>query len=164
MDTHTLAYLAGAIDADGHISIQRTRKNVKKNTCGPVIYYYPKFGLTQITDAVPNLLRDTFGGNVYNHQPKNPKHQLWYIYQSSNSSGCEYLSLLLPYLRIKRRQAELAISLGRMIADQWATIKATQIPPYRITADMNTQRCALWEECTRLNKPKNRRVHFESAA
>lgn len=45
-DPTTLAYLAGAIDADGHITVQRSlRKKGKRYTHSPT-YYHPKIGYT----------------------------------------------------------------------------------------------------------------------
>jgi len=160
VDTHLLAYLAGAIDSDGHITVQRTRKNVKANRCGPVIYYYPKFGLSQTEPIIPALLSETFGGRVYTHQPKNPKHKLWHVWQAGDVRAVSGLRLLLPYLRLKKEQAVLVIRLGEVMKKQWAEIKTSTKPPYRIPEAMNAIRHELWESVTRLNKPRNRRVHF----
>lgn len=152
----TLAYLAGSIDADGFVTVQRTRKNVKANTCGPVIYYFPKVGLTQVTRDVPDLLTQTFGGSVYEYTPKNPKHRHTFTWCGS----WKPLERIMPYLIIKKAQAKLCIELGKMIQEQWETVKSTSVPPYRITPSMLKQRSDIWIAVTKLNMPKNRRVHF----
>lgn len=160
MEPTTLAYLAGAIDADGFITIQRTRRNVKENTCGPVVYYLAKLGLSQTERIVPDLLVATFGGKVTTHRPKNKKHKTVYLWHSSNASAVVALTALLPHFRLKRRQAELALELGGLVTSQWETIKATTKPPYRIPPKFTAQRERLWRAVTNLNSPKNRRVHF----
>lgn len=55
----TLAYLAGAIDADGYITITRSlRKKGKRYTHAPT-YYHPRIGFTSTEQIVPDLLQKT---------------------------------------------------------------------------------------------------------
>lgn len=158
-----LAYLAGTIDADGFVTVQRTRK--RDSRCKRAsIYYTAKVGLSETSPIVPNLLRRAFGGQIYEHQPRNRAHKKWFVWQVSNEMAAAAIRSLLPYFKVKRKQAEFAIQLASLVSRQWRTIRKTQKPPYRITEAMNFRRRALWAAVTQLNAPRNRRVHFLDTA
>ncbi len=152
------AYFAGAIDADGFISIQRAVKNSRK---WKPTYYTVKIGFTGTCEpVVQTLLKESFGGSVYIHTPKNSSHKPWHSWQASGPQAGKAITAVLPYLRNKRRQAEHALQLLTLQAKQWVEIKGTQKPPYRVPSQMQAERRALWEAVTKLNQPRNRRVHF----
>jgi hypothetical protein len=152
------AYFAGAIDADGFISIQRAVKSSRK---WRPTYYTVKIGFTGTSEPTVQMeLKETFGGSVYTHTPKNISHKTWYTWQASGPGARGAIEAILPHLRNKRGQAEYAIKLLKLQARQWAKIKKTQKPPYHVPPDMEAERQALWEAVTRLNQPRNRRVHF----
>lgn len=156
-----LAYLAGAMDADGHITIQRTMRTVGKRYAHSPIYYFPKMGYTSVSEGVPNLLRSTFGGAVHRYQPtKAAHHKLVHIWYIGTAECREAALLLVPHLRQKRRQAELVAELCAVITAQHAEQMATQKPPYRITPEHLSIRERYWAEVTELNQPTNRRSHF----
>jgi hypothetical protein len=146
----TYAYLAGAIDADGFITISRstpsaTRKDGRRST-----YYTAKVGLSEIHPAIPNLLHETFGGWLGGHTPKNPQHRPWHTWQATNQIAAQAVRALLPYLRLKRQQAELVITFAERVA-------AT--PPGLIIPEEIAERERLYFAVTALNEPRNRRVH-----
>lgn len=145
------AYLAGAIDADGFITIQRstpsaTRKDGRRST-----YYTAKVGLSETNPIIPTLLYETFGGWLGTHQPKNPNHRCWYVWQSTNQLAANVVNALMPFLRLKRRQAELLLEFCEQVA---ATPPGKPISP-----DQTAIREALFYDVTSLNEPRNRRVH-----
>jgi hypothetical protein len=149
MDT-TYAYLAGAIDADGFITISRstpsaTRKDGRRSTC-----YTAKVGLSEIHPTIPTLLHETFGGWLGSHTPANPAHRKWHTWQATNQVAASALRLLLPYLRLKQEQAFLVVSF----ADRVATT-----PRGAIATDELAERERLYFAVTALNEPRNRRVH-----
>jgi hypothetical protein len=161
--SHLYAYFAGAIDADGFISIQRAHRRggrrYERFTFVPT-YYTAKIGFTGTAEpTVQELLREAFGGSVYKHTPKNAAHKPWHSWQATNKKAAFACKALIPYLQTKRRQAELAVELCHLCDQQWKEIKRTQKPPYRITQEMEQLRHAIWEQVTLLNDPRNRRVH-----
>lgn len=157
----TYAYLAGIIDSDGHITIQKTRKNIKTGTSEwTATYYAARMGIAGTKDAPHRLAVETFGGSLTRHQPRNVGHRLVYYWALSGQKAAAALRLLLPHLLIKRAQAEAAVDLAELIQRQFAETKATQRPPYRITEAMNSEREQLWIAVTALNEPRNRRVHI----
>lgn len=161
MDNETLyAYFAGAIDADGFISVQRSVKSSE----GGRIYYAARIGFTGTGEpTVQQLLKEAFGGSVYQHTPANKAHKVWHVWLAEGHQAAKALRAILPHLRNKRRQAELALELIELMGNQWDEIRATQKPPYRLTSEMIAKRDALWEAVTHLNSPRNRRVHFVTA-
>ena len=106
-----LAYLAGAIDSDGSISIRRSTygRRKLKNRISPV--YYPRISLRQTSPMIPNLLKETFGGFICIDKPSAKKGKILYGYEATNLIGERAIRQLLPYLRLKKRQAEIILEL-----------------------------------------------------
>ncbi len=98
-----LAYMAGIVDGEGCIAIDRfTNKNL------PSYCYRLKLRVTNTNHWLIEQLRFNFGGNIKVIKAKgNAKEAYeWYL-AGESASIC--LKLLLPYLCIKRAQAELGI-------------------------------------------------------
>ena len=106
-----LAYLAGAIDSDGSISIKRSTYGKRKlgDRISPM--YYPRISLRQISPIVPNLLRKTFGGGIYISKPNAKRGKLLYCYEATNLIAEHTVRKLLQYLILKKRQAEIILEL-----------------------------------------------------
>lgn len=149
------AYFAGAIDADGFITISRSTKRPVKRT-----YYAVKVGFTGTAEPlVQNLLKESFGGSVYTHIPKKSNAKPWHSWQAGEKKAKAALQAILPYLITKRRQAELCLELIDIMDQQWDEIKATQKPPYRVTDEMLKVRQSYWDQVGQLNQPRNRRKY-----
>jgi len=103
MNTETLAYLAGAMDADGFFSIRH--HTIRGSTT-----YSESIGLGQVSDIVPNMLCNAFGGTVRQRQ-RDPKWKPFFYWVASNKNAAAATKILLPHLRLKRRQAELICEL-----------------------------------------------------
>ena len=107
MDTHILAYLAGVIDSDGCITIVRHRGR-KTQSFG----YSLRIIVEQTNRLAIDIFSKMFGGSVGimdnpKHLSKNGKPKFTW-YRSSNKAA-ECIRALLPYLRIKHPQAEIAL-------------------------------------------------------
>jgi len=147
----TYAYLAGAIDSDGYITIYRSTPKPGRADGSINTYYGVKLGLSQVDTRIADLLHQTFGGYRGHHTPKNPAHLPWHIWSVTNQSVIPILQALLPHLRMKGEQARLCIELAERI-------KATKGGHPRSLQEM-AERQRLWAAVTRLNRPRNRRVH-----
>lgn len=89
-----IAYLAGIVDGEGYIAI---RKN--GNRYQPIV----KVGMTD--KEVVETLAETFGGFVYVSKLKSGR--FIYTWQVLKKELVEVtLTALLPYLRVKRKQAD----------------------------------------------------------
>ena len=109
------AYLAGAVDADGFLSIQRTKRRIRSGTTST--YYIAKVGFAgTISQEVHLILKERFGGNIYESTPKNPRHKPVSYYQASGPQAYKAAVALRPYLRMKRQQAVLICEFVPMCA------------------------------------------------
>ena len=97
------AYLAGFIDGDGCIMVSH-----KKGTNS----YAADVGVYQSDGKILFYLKDRWGaGNIYEHKQK--RGRSYFRWNISNSQGAKLLEEILPYLRIKKLQAEGVIELER---------------------------------------------------
>ena len=153
-----LGYFAGAIDADGFITIQRSRKN-------GAVYFTAKVGFTGT--ATPHeahtLLQEAFGGSVCTYVPKYKNYKPVHSWCVSNKLAKKTLRAILPYLVTKRGQAGLVLEFISTCERQWKEVKRTQVPTYRIPPEMVAVRNNFYERVTALNSPRNRRVNLVSA-
>lgn len=106
-----LAYAAGVIDSDGCIRVSRsTWRARKKGDCVNPTYQAVIF-VRQVEPEAVEFLHQAFGGyrgmTTPTAQRGRPMHS-WNIH--SQAAG-RTLQALLPYLRIKRRQAENALEV-----------------------------------------------------
>jgi hypothetical protein len=156
----TYAYLAGAIDADGFISIGRKVGSRPRADGSKPIYYVVKVGLSETSPIIPDLLQETFPAWRGGHQPRNPAHKRWFIWQATNQKAREPLLRLIPHLRLKRQQAELALQFLDLLAKQ----NAGRFMALNLTPEQEAEREELYRGVTHLNAPRNRRVHFPETA
>jgi len=109
-----LAYLAGAIDSDGTIGVKKSTYAMRvTRDCGAATYS-ERVALRQVTPIIPTMLRDRFGGSLYMTKPSAPNGRLLYSWAATDQRAAACLKALLPYLRIKRPQAEKCLELRRL--------------------------------------------------
>lgn len=111
MDSTTLAYLAGAMDSDGHFSIKKStyHRRVRKDAFNAV--YSERIGLHQVTPQIPSLLHACFGGSYFLGKGPTPNSRPLYRWQSTDLKAAKACIALLPYLRVKRAQAKVLLEL-----------------------------------------------------
>lgn len=155
MDTAN-AYFAGAIDADGFVSVGKKTSHTVRKDGGRSIYYVVKIGLSQTHPDVPTMLHAAFGGYLGFHQPKNSAHRRVHIWQATAGDARKPLLAVLPFLILKKTQAELAVQfLALMEYQNTGRFMGRPLPE-----DQALQREELYQQITARNAPKNRRVHF----
>jgi len=110
MDTVELAYWAGFFDGEGHIELAYTSPTYA-NPRGRYAFQVWLDQWTETPDEFFAPLLDKFGGRVIPHK-KNPNCYRWYI---SGENGRRFLESILPYLRKKKRVAELGIEYQSMM-------------------------------------------------
>lgn len=101
------AYMAGFVDADGSISI---------TTVSKAKVYVTKITVTNCDERVMWLFRDEFGGKVRCREWKNKNWRPGYEWTLTSVKAQTVIKLILPYLRIKRKQAFLVLRLGKLKA------------------------------------------------
>jgi len=107
----TLAYLAGAMDSDGCISIKKSTYHlrVRKDSSNPT--YSEQLSLKQVTPQIPELLAATFGGMVRLAAGQTENSKPLFHWQTTDTTAARAAQMLLPYLLVKCRQAELVLEL-----------------------------------------------------
>lgn len=94
------AYLAGCWDCDGHIGV--TRRTDSRNQRD---YYRPIAQIGQVKPAVSQWVADVTGSKVY------VTSRSYYSVRINFRDTRSFLEQILPYLVLKRRQAELVIEM-----------------------------------------------------
>lgn len=100
-----ISYLAGFIDGEGTIYI-----STRKTKLG-YISYYPRFQAVNTNKEVMEWILKTFGGLLYtkDRSSYNKKWRVQYEWYTTRALIDELLPLILPYLIVKRPQAELML-------------------------------------------------------
>ena len=108
------AYLAGAIDSDGCISVKRSTyaMRVRGDATAPI--FSERIMLKHVTPEVPTLLRDTFGGSLRVDTPSTARGRNLYAWQATDLRAVECLKAILPHLRVKREQALNCLALRKL--------------------------------------------------
>ncbi len=105
-----LAYCAGVIDSDGTIGVKRSTYAMRHDNGGQATYS-ERVCVRQVERAAVELLHATFGGSfgMRGASAKRGKPLLEWCVTDQKAAAC--LRAILPYLRIKRAQAENALVL-----------------------------------------------------
>ena len=111
------AYLAGAIDIDGRIFIARVHGYRRRLDGRQMPYYIATISISDTSPVVPDIFQATFPARRSQYAAKNRKQIAWHMWEAVNQSAHEPAVRLLPYLRLKRRQAELALTLINLISN-----------------------------------------------
>lgn len=111
MNTTDIAYAAGSIDADGCITIKRTSQRLRNKGDCKSVCFSPRITLGQVTPQVPEFLRSSFGGCIYLTKPGTSNSRPMYKWMISDKSAAAAAEIILPFLKIKSRQAECVIRL-----------------------------------------------------
>lgn len=104
MDNIELAYIAGFFDGEGCIYVVKMVGNKNPG-------YSLKLEINQRldNDSILYYIQSKFGGNIHHKRPSfnSNRHTRWSIH---GDLAIAVLKQLLPYLKIKKLQAEVAIS------------------------------------------------------
>jgi len=115
MTTEQLAYAAGIIDGEGSIGAYTKDKQGRGGLCLQL-----SVANTDIRMLV--FLSELWGGSVSTLSRKEIRRQLYEWRRVGQDCG-NVLEDVLPYLIVKREQAELAIEFARTVRDVWASKK-----------------------------------------
>lgn len=101
-------YLAGFFDADGSVQITKSQRNTR-----PDPTYCMRSVVSNNYKAVLEEMKEMFGGTITPRELESGKiHHTW---DTSAWGAYKFLSEILPFLRVKKRQVELALRFQRSI-------------------------------------------------
>ena len=120
-----LAYCAGIIDADGTIGIKRSTyaMRVRGDAGAPV--FSERICVKQVTSEAVDLLKSLFGGRRGIDNPSAKRGKPLHVWQVTDRQAVVCLRAILPYLRIKRAQAENCLAL-REVKEQSKVAKVAR--------------------------------------
>ena len=120
----SLAYLAGIVDGEGSIYMQH---GYDKKRSGKSVWTRIGIAVQMKCEYIPKLFLFQFGGTV-RHDKKNG---MWRWHAYANVALCT-LNTLLPYLTIKKPQAELAIKVQSRIRKRLYSGRGHRVPDKEI--------------------------------
>lgn len=100
-----LAYMAGIIDGEGCITIS-FRDGIKNNPSGK---WTPMIQVNMCAESIVRLFHQRYGAVLSTHV-RNRQRRVW-CWSATNMQAIRPIAELLPFLRLKRRQGEVAIQL-----------------------------------------------------
>jgi hypothetical protein len=106
----TLAYLAGMIDGDGYITINRS---VRKG----YVYHAPQVGIAGTRREPHDLAASIWGGKVTCFTPRNPAHRPQFQWTRQGEAAAEIIRAIAPYLLVKAEHAWLALHLWEHVLE-----------------------------------------------
>lgn len=112
------AYLAGLIDGEGSFIIQKTSvEKISKTSRSKTPKYLACFCIGMVDKAPLDLIRDTIGmGKVYEERVPE-RRSIWRIRFAGRLTLIPFIKQLLPYLIVKKPQAELVLEF----CENWET-------------------------------------------
>lgn len=110
----TVIYLAGLVDGEGYIGIKKSK--YARHCPSPT--YHERIQVRMVEEKAISLMKQTFGGNYYKEteHSKYSKRPL-YCYAISDLIASKTCKELLPYLLIKKKNAELILRLRKSKQD-----------------------------------------------
>ena len=112
-----LAYFAGLFDGEGCISIVKSHQPTKH------YHYILCLRISSIDEWLMRLWQSNFGGSLRKSIPSTPcvtsgatRKPVW-IWQGWARTAVPVLEALLPYLRLKRPQAEIALKFQERVTE-----------------------------------------------
>lgn len=149
-----IAYLAGVVDSDGCIRVERLR-NHGRSADG--ISYAAFVAIGQVEPHAVELAHATFGGFVLKVNPtqKKPHARPMFRWTAKSRIASCALDVMRPYLRIKAAQADNAIALARLVEklnrDRYVGVIPGRTGPRCRTPQELDQLAAYFNESRRLN-------------
>jgi hypothetical protein len=135
-----LAYLAGFIDGEGSIGIVVVAKHKK---------YVTQIAACNCNPTPIMLLKELFGGKIRLRNWKNKKWKPNYEWKLTAKKAAVVIKAILPYLKIKNKQAEIVLR-SQQLKGKYTAGMMRWHPELKVARDAELQ--LLKEECNKLNK------------
>ena len=108
-----LAYFAGFFDGEGCICIRKRKPvNPENRAWNPI--YYLQVSAVNTNEWVVQQLHFSFGGSISTKQRQAPHRRCWVWLICARQAG-SFLKAVLPYLHVKKAQAEIALQFQQAI-------------------------------------------------
>lgn len=108
-----VAYLAGVIDSDGCIRVEKANNNGRSRDS---VSYHVILTIAQVEMQAVRLAEEVFGGYLLFPKPKNERSRPMVRWTAKSQKAAAALQELRPFLRIKGAQADNALALAALVA------------------------------------------------
>ena len=115
--------------------------------------YVPSVGIAHPSAVVADLFQEAFPARRREFHPKDSEFASWHWWSAEREIARKPLLCLTPFLKLKRRQAELTLSLFELFDRQ----KSEGTYRGRLSDEQHAAREGLYEEVQRLNGPRVRK-------
>lgn len=105
----TIIYLAGLVDGEGYVGIKKSK--YARHCPSPT--YHERIQIRMVDEEAIKLFQKVFGGFYYKEKPHCAKGRPLYCYQASDIKAYNICKILLPYLLIKKKNAQLILGLRK---------------------------------------------------
>lgn len=105
MSPTDIAWFAGFFDGEGCVQVARAGRGDRVHVL--------RVSVTQVARAPIDRLAAAFGGLVYPKPSRRPRDRHQWGWETRSWAAVRFLDALLPYLTVKRQEAELAIQYQR---------------------------------------------------
>jgi hypothetical protein len=99
------------MDSDGWFGVKRNTYGVRITKSSSQPSYNERMGVKQVEPEAVTLLKGLFGGYLGVCRSTLANGKPIYVWETSNRSAAKAITAMLPYLRIKRRQALNCLAL-----------------------------------------------------
>jgi len=119
-----LAYIAGVIDSEGYVGIKKT----KPYKCqGRVTFsYHARIQIRMVDEPAIRFIARKLGGWYYPEKPHANKGRPLFCWQASDRSALNIVRTVKPHLKVKAKQAEILLQLGRIKAKRRRVMVPTE--------------------------------------
>jgi hypothetical protein len=105
------AYLAGILDGEGTVSVSRTSTNQSAKACKRGFAYRSSIGIALTDENLLLWVQQVTGvGRICRVKSQSPKHKAAWRWTAWSKDAVYVAKMVLPYLRLKKRQAENLIA------------------------------------------------------
>jgi hypothetical protein len=137
MNETQLAYMAGIIDGEGSVGLISFKQVCKAHgkvyteaTRGKVYGYYSRtvmrVGVGMTDEFIPSWLQAEFGGVLQHRLRSNPRWKDVWVWDVRATKALNFLKQVLPYLILKKGQAELCIAFQELRPTQGHALSDVQ--------------------------------------
>jgi hypothetical protein len=105
-----LAYAAGIVDGEGYVGIKKAKIRPGCNTPG----YHARIQIRMVDEAAIRFVSELLGGWYYQEKPHSDNGRPLFCFQASDQAAEQILAKLLPFLRVKKLNAETVLQLREL--------------------------------------------------
>jgi len=126
----SLQYVAGYIDADGCITIAKTKNRYGKGLPS----YFLRVTVMGIDKPMMEDLKETFGGSVSSKMSKHgescylPHHHVQWRWEISGNIALQFLKRIVPFLRGKKEQGLIGMKFQVDKNRTWKQYRGNPVP------------------------------------